>query len=252
MPPHPVLRVRLLGDLCVQRPDGTIVRYDEWSTGKTADLLRILALNNGRAVRVTSVIDKLWPNVGLDRARASLRTAGSQIRRATGVNCIVRQGVGVMLQGAWVDATLFLHDARLVQFAAQARRHTRVLDLTRAAERLYRGDFHAHDDDSPWARSEREYLEGSRRGILCAAAESAIALDRYDEAVALAETVIRIDRSSEAAHRALMRAHAAMGEIGSALRAFEACRAHLAEELGADPSAQTRALHLQLLRGESA
>jgi DNA-binding SARP family transcriptional activator len=49
-----------------------------------------------------------------------------------------------------------------------------------------------------------------------------------------------------------MRAHAALGEIGSALRAFEACRTHLVEELGVDPSAQTQALHLRLLRGESA
>ncbi len=252
MPPHPELRVRLLGNLEVQRADGTIVGYDEWRTGKTTDLLRILALNNGRPVRITSVFDKLWPNVSLDRARASLRTAGSQIRRATRTNCIVRQNGSVLLQGAWVDATLFLNDVRFVHLAAQATRHGRVLDLTRAAERLYRGDFHAHNDDSPWARAEREYLAQSRRGVLCAAAEAAIALGRYQDALHYAGDAVGIDRSSEAAHRALMRAHAALGEIGSALRVFEACRAHLAEELGVDPSAQTRALHLRLLRGESA
>lgn len=252
MPPHSDLRIRLLGDLEVQRSDGSLVDYDAWRTGKTTDLLRILALNNGRAVRVTSVIDKLWPSVSLDRARASLRTACSQIRRATGLNCVVRQNGGVLLQGAWVDATLYLNDARFVHLAAQAARHARVLDLTRAAERLYRGDFRAHNDESPWARAERDHLAQSRRGMLCAAAEAAITLGRYGDAVELAGTAVRIDRTSETAHRALMRAHAAQGEIGSALRVFEACRAHLAEELGADPSAQTKALHLSLLRGESA
>ncbi len=252
MPPHADLRIRLLGNLEVVRTDGSIVGYDEWRTGKTTDLLRILALNNRRAVRLTSVIDKLWPSVSPDRARASLRTACSQIRRASGVNCIVRQNGGLLLTGAWVDAMLFLNDARRVHVAAQAQRHQRALDLTQAAERHYRADFHAHNDESSWARAEREHLAQCRRGMLYDAAESAIALGRYHDAVELARKAVQIDRSSEGAHRALMRAHAGLGEVGSALRAFEECRSHLAEELGVDPSAQTQALHLRLLRGESA
>jgi DNA-binding SARP family transcriptional activator len=252
MPPQRDLRVSILGDLEVRRPDGTLVGFDEFRTGKTMDLFRILALNNGRPVRLASVIDKLWPSVSLDRARTSLRTACSQIRRATGVNCIVRQNGGVLLRDAWVDAILFLNDVRHVHAAAQASRHRRVVDLTQAAERLYRGDFHAHNDDSPWARAERDHLAQARRGMLCDAAEAAIALEEHRAALDLAAAAVRIDRSSETAHRAMMRAHAGLGEIGSALRAFEACRTHLAEELGADPSAQTRALHLRLLRGDTA
>jgi DNA-binding SARP family transcriptional activator len=252
MPPHTDIRIRLLGDLEVQRPDATVVASGEWRTGKTMDLLRILALNNGRPVRVSSVIDKLWPSVSLDKARASLRTAGSQIRRATGVNCIARQSGSLVLRGAWVDAIRFLDDARLVHTATLAARHVRALNLTRAAERLYRDDFHAYNDESPWVRAERDHLLQARKTMLCEAAEAAIALGRYHEALELAGTAAGIDRTSETAHRALMRAHAALGEIGSALRTFEACRAYLAEELGADPSAQTRALHVRLLRGESA
>lgn len=252
MPPQPDIRIRLLGDLEVQRPDGSIVGWDEWRTGKTMDLLRILALNNGRPVRMSSVIDKLWPNVSLDRARASVWTAGSQIRRATGANCIVRQHKSLLLQGAWVDAIRFQDDARLVHVAAQAAHHERALDLGRAAERLYRGDFHAHNDESPWARAERDHLRKIRLAVLCDSADAAIALGTHREALELAGTAVRVERTSEAAHRALMRAHAGLGEIASALRAFEACRSNLAEELGADPSAQTRQLHLNLLRGESA
>ena len=234
----------------MQRSDGSIVAHDAWSTGKTADLLRILALNNGRSVRATSVIEMLWPSVTLDRARASLRTACSQIRRTIGVNCVIRQEGGVRLQGAWVDAILFRNDARLVHQAALNSRHAQVLGLAQAAERLYRGDFHAANDDSSWALAEREHLAETRKAMLCHAAESANATGRYAEAVAFASDAVRIDRTSEAAHRALMHAHAAQGEVASALRAFETFRATLAEELGADPSAQTRALHLHLLRGE--
>jgi hypothetical protein len=47
--------------------------------------------------------------------------------------------------------------------------------------------------------------------------------------------------------RMLMRAHAASGNVGTALRAYERCRATLRDQLGALPSPSTRAAHSQLL-----
>ena len=252
MPPQRDIRIGLLGDLEVRRIDGTVVGWHEWRTGKTMDLLRILALNNGRPVRMSSVIDKLWPHVGLDRARASIRTAASRIRGAIGVNCIVRQNENLLLRGAWVDAIRFRDDSRFVHLAAHAGRHDRVVDLSRAAERHYRGDFHAHNDESPWARAERDHLRHLRRTMLCEAADAALALGQPDDAMEFAASAVKIDPTSEAANRALMRSYAALGETAEALRAFEACRSHLAEELGADPSPETQELHLRLLRVEGA
>lgn len=250
MTTRPDLRVKILGELEVRRNDGSLVERALWRTGKTMDLLRILALSNGRPVRLTSLTEQLWPNATPDRARASLRTAASVIRRATRANCLVRQGDAILLEGAWVDAVMFLNDARRVHTLARAGRHPRALALTQAAERHYTDDFHAHDDESPWARAERDSLKQSRRAMLCQAAESAIQLGDFRDAVTYASTAVRIDPTSEAAHRALMRAYAELGEVGSALRVFEGLRAHLADELGADPSGQTRALHLRLLRGD--
>jgi DNA-binding SARP family transcriptional activator len=250
--PHRVIRIRLLGPLEVERLDGVAVGWHEWRTGKTMDLLRILALNSGRPVRMSSVIDKLWPQVGWDRARASVRTAASDIRRAVGANCIARQNEHLLLRGAWVDAIRYREVARFAHLAAKSGQHARVVHLTSAAERLYRGNFHAHNDESPWARAERDHLLRTRRAMLCEAADAAILLGKHDDAVDFAESAIRIDPTSEAAHRALMRSYAGLGEIANALRAFEAYRSHLAEELGADPSPQTRELHLRLLRGEGA
>lgn len=245
------LRVWILRELTVRRHDGSLVERAEWRTAKTMDLLRILALSNGRPVRLANVTQQLWPNVSVERARASLRTAASQVRRVTGSNCISRHGDGILLEGAWVDVVVFLNDARRVHSLALAGRHSRAIDLTRAAERLYTDDFHAHDDESPWARAERDHLKQVHRSMLCQAAESAIELGDYRTALTFAGNAVRIDPTSEAAHRALMRSYAELGEIGSALRAFEGLRTHLADELGADPSMQTRALHLRLLRGYS-
>jgi DNA-binding SARP family transcriptional activator len=59
---------------------------------------------------------------------------------------------------------------------------------------------------------------------------------------------VELDPTNETAHRLLMRAYAALGETAAGLRDFEVYRRHLAEELGVDPSPETRALHLELLR----
>lgn len=247
-----MIRIHLLGELRVWRADGSEVRPDEWRTGKTADLLRLLALENGHVVRPAGLIAKLWPDVSEDRARNSLRTATSRIRRATRSTCVVRQLDGIVLRDAWVDTVELKELLREAHIAARESEHARVLELCRAAERLHGGEFHAHDDDSEWATTEREELRRARQLMLSDAAAAALELQQFREALDLATVAARLDPTSEAAHRALMRAHAELGEVASALRVFESYRAHLAEELGADPSPQTQELHLHLLRGKGA
>jgi len=229
-----------------------MVGLTEWRTGKTMDLLRILALNNGRAVPTSSVIEHLWPGAPEDRARASLRTAASQVRHTLRASCIARHTGTLTLTDAWVDVSQFKQAARLAARAAHEGRHTQVIDLTEIAERLYRGDFHAYNDEAAWVVAERNHLRTSRRTMLCEAADAAIAIGNYAAAVEFATKAVTIDPTFEAAYRALMVAYSGLGEVASALRAYEEFRTRLADELGADPSLKTQALHLRLLRGEAA
>ena len=252
MDSYDTVRIRVLGGLTVQRADGSWVDAEEWRTGKTMDLLRLLALENGRPVRPQALIEKLWPDSAPERARGSLRTASSQIRRTVRTNCVVRHPDGLILQGAWVDVLEFRQQARRVALAAQAGLHTQALAIARLAETLHRGDFTAYDDDATWAIAVRERVMFLRHDMLCDAAASALTLGLPREAAGYAYLAVRVDRVSERAHRLLMAAHAELGEVATALRLFERHRARLADELGADPSPQTRDLHLKLLRGEPA
>lgn len=244
-----LMRVRLLAGLEVVRGDGTIVPAREWRTGKTMDLLRILALSNARPVRASRLIETLWPGVSDERARGSLRTASTHIRQATRVNCVVRHPEGLVLTGAWVDAVEFLDTTRAARKQAREGSHEDVLAMARAAEELYVGDLHAYDDESDWAKSEREHLVRMRYGLLCDAATAALELGTFAEALDFASTAVEVDPRSETGQRALMSAYAELGDISAALRTYETYRARLADELGADPSLQTRDLHLRILRG---
>ena len=241
--------VRTLGTFAVTRADGSDVMIDEWKTGKTRDLLRILALSVGRPVPQTRLMELLWPHVPDARRRNSLRSAASQIRRTLRTNSVVRQPNGLMLVDAWVDTLAFRGHARAAHVHGRAGRHAEVVELYRLADDLYVGDFEADDYDGEWARSEARNLREVRNELLCDAAASYLALGQPFEARDLATEAIELNPSSEAAHRLLMCALADLGEITQALRVFESYRTHLADELGADPSYQTRELHLRLLRG---
>ncbi|HEX2941998.1 MAG TPA: BTAD domain-containing putative transcriptional regulator [Rhodopila sp.] len=98
-----------------------------------------------------------------------------------------------------------------------------------------------------WLNTERERLRDRARGI----AEAMLRADLDPEAaIAAAQRLLTIDRSHEGAWRALMKAHAARGERGLAVQAYDRCRAVLADMLDATPSMETQKL-LTAIRGPS-
>jgi predicted ATPase/class 3 adenylate cyclase len=85
---------------------------------------------------------------------------------------------------------------------------------------------------------------------LQAQAEGHLIVGRTGSAVAAAREAVALDELREGSYRLLMRALAAAGERGEALRVWERCRITLTDELGIDPSSETEAVYLSLL-GES-
>ena len=246
---EPLLEIRLLGPMVVLRRDRSMIDDADWNSGKTRDLLRLLALQSGRPVPTQMLIDRLWPHVAGKQARGSLRTAASQVRRTVREDCIVR-GPGTMtLVDAWVDTVLVGGLLGAGREAVVAGRADLVVSRARAVERLYHGDFHAYDDDSGWAVAERERLARGRLDLLMNAAEACLGAGDHHEALLYANAVLFADPGIEAAYRAKMRAHAELGESGNAMRTFERLRRQLAEDQGIDPSPETRELHRQILRG---
>ena len=239
----------MLGSLRVRRGDNSPVHPAEWRTGKTVDLLRLLALNVGRPVRIDSLLDKLWPDVAEAKGRASLRTAASQIRRTLSCDCIERRMDGLALTGAWVDVSAFRDLAVEARASHRSGDHAKVVCLTRQADAMYLGDFEAHDGGSDWAVELRESMAAMRVALLTDAAESAVELRWLQDAVDLASLVIDADPYSDRGHRGLMSAFAGLGETDRALRVYTNFRAVLHNDLGISPSAQTQALQMSLLSG---
>lgn len=102
--------------------------------------------------------------------------------------------------------------------------------------------------DGPWARSRRRELLDQQARAREVLAEALLRVGDHRQAAREADAAVRLDPCREGAYRQLMRAYAAAGDRGLALRAFDRCRRALRDELGVDPSPDTLALHGQLIR----
>ena len=222
-----LLRLRLIG----QMEAWTASKDSMLPTGrKTRALLAIIALFAPRPVLRGRMAEMLWSRRPEEQARASLRQEIHRLHDALDplgpqVLAITRDHLALRPGTVWIDVEELLR-------ATPARPH---------ALGLYDGELlEGLDGIDPafdgWLNGERQRLGDRARTV----AETMLREQHEpDQMIAFAEQVLRIDRSHEGAWRALMRAHLARGERGMAIQAFERCRSVLAEQLDAQPSAET-------------
>lgn len=244
--PHRI-EIRLLGPLVVRRADGELMRDRDWRSTKNAELLRWLALQAGDPVPLTALTDGLWPGTDHARARGSLRTALAGLRRALGPDVVERVGDSLRVTNCWVDASAFRGLARDVGRHAHLGRADRALAAARAADALYTADVPVTESAPRATAGHATALAAAYRALLGDAADAALQQGLMQDAVEFGTRLLDIDAVSERASRAVMLGYAGVGEMHHALQEYERCRRTLAEQLGVDPSPQTRAVHLQVL-----
>jgi DNA-binding SARP family transcriptional activator/tetratricopeptide (TPR) repeat protein len=223
---------------------------------KARTLLKLLAVQRAGPVPMDRILDVLWGDAPPRRAADNVATLVSRLRARFGADIVTGGREGYRLgraPGVLVDLDLAAAD-----LAGAARRLAagepglaaavagQVLDLLGTGEAL------PEDRDAEWARPARTEAAELVRRARQLAAEAALATGDADTARELAGAAIAADAVDEAAHRVLMSAEAARGEPARALAAYERLRVALAEEFGTDPAAETRQLHLRILREEPA
>jgi len=222
-----MLRVRLLGELAVETPEGLVT-----PPGRPArELLAWLALHPGMHPRL-ELASRFWPDVLETSARASLRTALHELRRAIGEDAVVADRELAGLAGEpWVDALA------VRELAAEGR--------AEEALALSAGDA-LPGLDRDWAIAARDEHRELVAGLLAGLADSASG----EEALRWARELVRTDPLSEDAARRLIRLLAEAGDRAAALAAYARLEERLRRELRVVPSRRTRELVAEL-RGES-
>jgi SARP family transcriptional regulator, regulator of embCAB operon len=103
-------------------------------------------------------------------------------------------------------------------------------------------------EGGPWIERERSRLRVLRVRALDCLSTLWLSNDEGALAVQALAEAVELDPFRETGYQNLMRAQASLGNRAESLRVYERLRRLLAEELGTDPSPQTEAVFLDLLR----
>ncbi|MEU7745985.1 AAA family ATPase [Nonomuraea sp. NPDC049158] len=239
--------IRLVGSFAVEK-DG----LRETVGGRAGTLLKLLAVERGHAVPTDRVVEVLWDDCPPKRPVENVATLVSRLRRTLGPEAVTGGRRGYRLGGPSA-VSVDLDEAAVLTAEAESRlakdeAAVAVAAATQALELLDGGAVLDGENDAPWAAPARGEAAGLLRRALHAAATAALRIAEPGRARRAAEAAVAADPFDEAAHRLLMRAHAEAGEPARALLAYERLRDLLAAELGTDPAAETRAMHLAVLR----
>jgi predicted ATPase/DNA-binding SARP family transcriptional activator len=242
-------RIEMLGGLRAVQGDRVMTRF---RTQKTGLLLAYLAYYPYRSHPREALIDLLWSESDIAAGRQSLSQALSSLRRQleppgvpTG-SVLIADRACVQLSPAAVttDVAAFREALRAASRAGSSTERTECLahavDLDRGE--LLRG----HYDD--WILGEREGLAElyfQALGQLLAQLEEA---GDWQRALQYARQGVNTDPLREEAHVELMRLASAAGQPAIGLRQYGELERILKEELGATPTAATRALARELER----
>jgi DNA-binding SARP family transcriptional activator len=187
-----------------------------------------------RAAR-TVIAGHLWPEVSEARASSSLRSSLWRLHRAAPGLVDASGGTLSLAPGVRVDVRELTAWARGVLDPRADVDGVMYLDSCQAGD-LLPGWY------EDWVLSEREQLRQLRLHALDALAAKLARAGRYGEAVHAAHAAVRAEPLRETAHRTLVRAHLAEGNVAEALRAYEWFRSLLLEEMGVHPTAEMQAL----------
>ena len=248
------LRIYLAGEVCIETSH-SLLHERQLAGPQGRHLLALLAAEHHRPVGHDEIVEELWGTEPPDAWRQSLKALASRTRaalRAAGLDgpaLLVGAPAVYRLrlpEDAWIDIEAAVSAVHAAETSlrngdpAAAVREAFVARLI-SVRRLLPGR------DGPWVESRRRALADVRVRALECAARARIALGAPAQAIHDLRLVLEIEPLREPTWRLLMDAHAASGDVASALAAYENCRGTLRETLGVAPSAATRAHHEALL-----
>ncbi|MRH86365.1 AfsR/SARP family transcriptional regulator [Nocardia sp. SYP-A9097] len=241
------MQIGMLGPLEIRGANGGSI---EIPGARLRALLVALALEPGRVVPKTALVDWIWGEQLPADAANSLQALVSRLRRLLPDGSLDAQAGGYRLtvEPRAVDAVRFeqlLDQARGGDDAHQA-------PLLREALELWRGnpmqDIGIQDSETFEAVVTR--LDGLRLAALEDRYEAEVRLGRGTELITELTELVSRNPLRERLVAALMRALGGAGRSNEALTVYQQAREALADELGADPSPELSAVHVALLRGE--
>lgn len=226
-------------------------RVETGLPGKQGRLLFVyLVLGRARTLSRDELSAAIWPEQAPPRANSNLRVVVSRLRRALGPECLVgREDTQLVLPGdVWVDIEVAARKIHEAESAVHAKDWWRAVPGATIAYAISGRGF-LSGEEAPWVLEQRRWLEDVHLRALECDATASLGIGGSEVAAAErdARRLVRLAPYRESGYRLLMEALARRGNGAEALLVYEQLRTVLRDELGAQPSPVTQAVHRQLL-----
>lgn len=243
-------RIHLCGRFTV-RVNGN--RLEDELPGKQGRLLfAYLAAHRQRPVPRSSLLDVLWPEEAPAAAESALAALLAKLRRVIGDSIVCgKQELQLQLgQRAWIDLEAAADGLHRAESGIAAKDWARAWGPCRVAMHIAEREF-MPAYDAKWMQPIRMRLASILVRSHECMVESGLGLGGAEIGTAerAARRLVELAPVNERGYRLLMQTLATQGNVGEALVIYERLRTLMREELGATPSAQTQALHRNILTG---
>jgi predicted ATPase/DNA-binding SARP family transcriptional activator len=243
-----MIRVLLLGPLEVH-VDGQPIAL---GGHRQQALLALLALHPNEPLSRDRLLEAVWGADAPATARHAVHVYVSRIRRALGPEAgrLTTAGGGYALRLERTDVDALRAEDALAR-GRTALEHgdpSTAVEMLRDALALWRGVPLAGLEYEPWAQPEVARLEELRLACVEERIEAELALGQDMRLVPELEELVREHPLRERPRGQLMLALYRSGRQAEALSVYTEARLMLVEELGLEPSAELRDLHVAILR----
>ena len=252
------LRIYLTGRIAIEY-GSRLVGERELSGRQGRLAFAFLAAERHRPVSRDELMSVVWADSTPSRCDVALSAILSKLRAALKKAGLSGSGLVEVRSGTiqirlpsdtWIDIEHASNSIDEAEGALRAGAFHRAWSHAVTVVIIARRPFLA-GEEAAWIEARRTKLRSVlARGLQCLSQVSAMNGEPA-LAVQYAAEVLEVEPFGEPGYRTLMRLHAQMGNRAEALRVFAKCRALLRDELGADPSQETEAAFLQILRAGS-
>ncbi|MDZ4654929.1 MAG: BTAD domain-containing putative transcriptional regulator [Coriobacteriia bacterium] len=254
----PLVHVRLFGGLEVVTPEG-VVPDRAWKKRKARLLFMMLVTRQGRDVPRDMLLEHLWPDMDEERAKNNFYVIWSAMKRALlpagkAAPCPYVEHVGGICRAVRPlvrsDLDDFDESVAALNKAEAAGCLADVLGAGRRIREIYRSDLLPSELYDDWFRPLRERYRVQFGDTMLRVGRMCRDADDLEQAVQFTRAGLEHDPWREDLYQAAIRYQIDTGQRSGAVDMFMTCRAKLAEDLGLDPSVETRRLYEEVLAME--
>jgi predicted ATPase/DNA-binding SARP family transcriptional activator len=248
------VRIETLGPLTVAGPPGTITGAG--IGGRRAQVALVALALERSGLTSDRLAEIIWaddrPVTWQAAMRGVIRGLRTALREIAGDQLMILTEPGGYRIAPGVEVDLLAAEQAVGAAAELNRlgRHRAALDVAGPIARISGSQLLAGEDHD-WLRPHRAMADALARQALEIQVVAAGRAGDHVVAVSAARRAVSSAPLDEYAHRLLIQSLDLAGDRAGAVRAYEQCRAVLADQLGVDPSAETVKAYVTALRDQS-